>query len=190
VLRARRPPKGNSFNIFSQQTKKTKGKRKIRPSPYHNYQKHLIIAIKHILSPPALSTDSSAITRIEALLWQAFMRNQNETKKILYFVFNEQNEYEVNHDELASSGFQEIYREYTTDQISLAKSLMTQLALEQLNEESVDRYLSTRRIKDPIKFKRYIQLFLQELEEGFIKKRFSNRQRGPPAAEADDQLSL
>jgi hypothetical protein len=52
---------------------------------------------------------------------------------------------------------------------------MTQLALEQLTDESVDRYLTTRRIKDPIKFKRYIQLFLQELEDGFIKKRFSNR---------------
>jgi hypothetical protein len=91
TLRTRKPPKGNFFNSFSLPEKKSKGKRKIRPSPYHNYQKHLIIAIKHILSPPTLSANSSDIAQIEALLWQAFMRNQNETKKILYFVFNEQN---------------------------------------------------------------------------------------------------
>lgn len=114
MLRSRRPPKGNTFNFLRLPDKKSKSKRKIRPSPYHNYQKHLIIAIKHILTPPALAPDSSAIARIEVLLWQAFMRNQLETKKILYFIFNEQNEYEVNTEEVRSYGFEEIYREYST----------------------------------------------------------------------------
>lgn len=160
VLRSRKPTKNSIINFLRLPDKKSKSKRKIRPSPYHNYQKHLIIAIKHILKPPVLAPDSSAVAHIEALLWEAFMRNQQETKKILYFVFNEQNEYEVSQEELRSYGFEEVYRDYSTQEISLAKSLMTQLALEQLNEESIDRYLSTRRIKDPAKFKRYIQLFL------------------------------
>jgi hypothetical protein len=84
-------------------------------------------------------------------------------------------------EELRSFGFEEIYQNYSAEEISIAKSLMTQLALEQLTEDNLDHYLSTRRIKDPEKFKRYIQLFMQELEDGFIKKRFSNKHRTAPA---------
>jgi hypothetical protein len=54
---------------------------------------------------------------------------------------------------------------------------MTELALEQLTHENIDHYLSTRRIKDPEKFKRYMELFVQELEEGYIKKRLSSKHR-------------
>lgn len=54
---------------------------------------------------------------------------------------------------------------------------MTELALEQLSSERIDEYLSSRRIKDPIKFKTYIELFLSELQEGYIKKRLSTKHR-------------
>ncbi len=67
---------------------------------------------------------------------------------------------------------------------------MTQLALEQLTQQNVDHYLSTRRIRDPQKFKHYIQLFLQELEEGHLNRRFSDRHRIPAAVEVVDEHSL
>jgi hypothetical protein len=38
---------------------------------------------------------SPSIIAIERMLWEAFIDNHNETKKILYFIFNEQNEYEA-----------------------------------------------------------------------------------------------
>ena len=41
---------------------KPKRKRIIKPSPYHNFQKHLNTTIKHILSPlPILTTIPSNI---------------------------------------------------------------------------------------------------------------------------------
>ena len=49
---------------------------------------------------------SSNITQIEALLWKAFLSNHSQTKKILYFIFNEQNEYSVSTDELREFGFE------------------------------------------------------------------------------------
>lgn len=115
TLRTRKPIKRNFINIFKLPEKKARNKRKITPSPYHNYQKHLIIAIKHILQPPALTPDASNIAHIESMLWSAFMDSHNETKKILYFIFNEQNEYEVNLEELRSNGFEEIYQNYSTE---------------------------------------------------------------------------
>jgi hypothetical protein len=51
------------------------------------------------------------------------------------------------------------------------------VGLLQLSDALIDSYLETRRIKNPLKFKRYIQLFRQELEDGFLKKRFTNRSR-------------
>jgi hypothetical protein len=77
ILRARKPIKRNFINIFKLPEKKSKNRRKITPSPYHNYQKHLIIAIKHILEPPIVYFDSSNIAKIESMLWKAFMENQN-----------------------------------------------------------------------------------------------------------------
>jgi hypothetical protein len=51
------------------------------------------------------------------------------------------------------------------------------VGLLQLSDPLIDSYLETRRIKNPLKFKRYIQLFRQELEDGFLKKRFTNCSR-------------
>jgi hypothetical protein len=88
VLRTRKPNKRNSINIFKLPDKKSRQGRKTKPSPYHNYQKHLVTAVKHILRPPILTAASSNIAEVEALLWKAFTHSEIETKKILYFVFN------------------------------------------------------------------------------------------------------
>jgi hypothetical protein len=51
------------------------------------------------------------------------------------------------------------------------------MAVLQMHEDNIDAYLQTRRIKNPVKFKRYLLLFRKELQEGFLKKRFTNRSR-------------
>ncbi len=50
---------------------------------------------------------------------------------------------------------------------------MSELALEQLSSERIDLYLSSTRIRHPARFKSYMQLFLEELQRGYIKKRLS-----------------
>lgn len=96
--------------------KEEKGsRRKIRASPYHNYQKHLIKAIKQVLVPPEVTSLSSNITLIQAKLWEAFLSSARESKKALYFIFNEQNEYALGAEEVREFGFEEIYLSFSTE---------------------------------------------------------------------------
>lgn len=46
-----------------------------------------------------------------------------------------------------------------------------------MTDERIGGYLETRRIKNPMKFRRYIQMFRREMQDGFLKKRFTNRNR-------------
>jgi hypothetical protein len=46
-----------------------------------------------------------------------------------------------------------------------------------MNEDNINDYLETRRLKNPDMFKDYLYVFLNELKDGFLKKRFTNRSR-------------
>lgn len=52
-----------------------------------------------------------------------------------------------------------MYQEYGADELGEARTLLTQMAVGQMKEENIDAYLATRRIKNPIKFKRYLMVF-------------------------------
>jgi hypothetical protein len=105
------------------------------------------------------------------------MRSDSPTKKILHFVFNEFNEYRIKEEELRAFGFEDIYTQCPRPLLAEAKTSLTQLVLQQLGDENVDAYLETRRIKNQAKFKRYLVTFRKELQDGFLKKRFTNRSR-------------
>lgn len=40
-----------------------------------------------------------------------------------------------------------------------ARVYLTKVAIDHLNEENIDRYLQTRRIRNPLKFKKYLMVF-------------------------------
>ncbi len=46
-------------------------------------------------------------------------------------------------------------------------------SLRQIKEGCLDAYFANKKIKDKEKFKKYVDIFIQELEEGFLKKRLS-----------------
>jgi len=94
VLRERKPSHPiNKINLFKLLNKISKRTKKIKLSPYHNYQKHLNLAIRHIVALPALTDNSSVIEAIAHNLWDVFLVSDSPTKKILHFVFNKANEY-------------------------------------------------------------------------------------------------
>lgn len=110
-------------------------------------------------------------------LWGVFLASSSPAKKIFHFLFNEFNEYRIRPADLRVFGLEEIYAECPAQVLAEARTLLTSLAVEQMDEENIDSYLETRRIKSPLKFKKYMLLFRQELEEGFLKKRFTNLSR-------------
>jgi hypothetical protein len=68
-----------------------KKKKTIKPSPYHNYQKHLNTTLKHLLVFPSIEPEAPISVTVAHQLWKAFLQNQSPTKKILHFIFNEFN---------------------------------------------------------------------------------------------------
>jgi hypothetical protein len=74
-------------------------------------------------------------------------------------------------------GFEQIYSECSRETLGEAKTFLTELVVRQMSDDGIDAYLETRRIKNQLKFKRYLITFRKELQDGFLKKRFTNRNR-------------
>ena len=54
-----------------------------------------------------------------------------------------------------------------------AREFLGRQVVRQVLEGCVDRYLEDKRMKDKHRFKRYVGMFLEEVEEGVIRKRLS-----------------
>lgn len=55
--------------------------------------------------------------------------------------------------------------------IAQAKNYLSKLASDQINEENIQNYIKSRKMKKTEGFKEYILNFKKELEGGFIKRR-------------------
>lgn len=67
---------------------KNKRKKNPKPSPYHNFQKHLNSTMKQILCLPLLSGSSPNHHHLALKLWHTFRSSDLSTKKSLHFIFN------------------------------------------------------------------------------------------------------
>jgi|JI9StandDraft_1071089.scaffolds.fasta_scaffold26830_1 hypothetical protein len=74
---------------------KTKKRKNPKPSPYHNFQKHLNSTMKQILCLPLPSGSSPNHHHVALRLWNTFKVSDLSTKKSLHFIFNEFNEYTI-----------------------------------------------------------------------------------------------
>lgn len=104
-------------------------------------------------------------------LWIKYFLSDIKTKKILHSVFNERNEHQSSEAELRVYDFWELYQTYGEKMLNMAKDHLSRIAIEQINETSIDCYLLTRKFKKREGFKEYILQFRQELSNGFLKRR-------------------
>jgi hypothetical protein len=100
TLRKRTTPNVKIESLYKLSEVQVARKKKLKPSPYHNYQKHLTTALRHMLSPPTLSSSSTNIAHIALALWNVFINDQHSTKKILHFILNEEVEHQWSEEEL------------------------------------------------------------------------------------------
>lgn len=84
--------------------KKGKKGKKIEYSPFHNLQKHLNIALKTLLIVPTPSCSDEPHKRAAREIWEAYVKTEIYTKRILHYVFNEQNQHSINTPELINYG--------------------------------------------------------------------------------------
>lgn len=106
-----------------------------------------------------------------ARLWKVFKQSNFSTKKILHFLLGEQNEHKVTEGGLKEYGLLKVYEEYGEEVMREARNYLGKETLRQIQEGKLEEYIEAKKLKDKEKFRRYVGIFVEELEQGFLRKR-------------------
>lgn len=68
---------------------------KFNPSAFHNFQKHLTVALKHAIRMPAEEKSAKESVKAAVKLWKIFAQSKICTKKVLHFLLGERNEHQI-----------------------------------------------------------------------------------------------
>lgn len=91
---------------------KKKKIQKPQNSPFHNYQKHLNNALKKLIVVPEFNSSNESYKLAATEIWKQYLTLEIKTKRILHYIFNENNEHVINDSELHTYGLWEIYQSY------------------------------------------------------------------------------
>jgi hypothetical protein len=67
----------------------------MNPSAFHNFQKHLTVALKHAVIFKDEDKTGKDYVKVAAKLWRAFSQSKICTKKILHFLLGDRNEHQI-----------------------------------------------------------------------------------------------
>ena len=70
----------------------------------------------------------------------------------------------------------EIYRQHGERTFNRAKIYLSKLAIDQIDQQNIEGYLKTRKMRKVDGFKEYILQFRQELCNGYLRRRFTAEQ--------------
>ena len=65
------------------------------PSAFHNFQKHLTVALKHAIIFREDDKSTKEHVKVAAKLWRAFSQSKICTKKVLHFLLGDRNEHQI-----------------------------------------------------------------------------------------------
>lgn len=66
-------------------------------------------------------------------IWKQYTSLEIKTKRILHYIFNENNEHVINNSELQTYGLWGIYQEYGVETFNKAKTFLSKLAIDQID---------------------------------------------------------
>lgn len=104
-------------------------------------------------------------------LWKHFKNSTVSTKKILHYLLGEKNEHPITEAGLKEYGLHKIYEAYGERTLREARAYLAVEALRQIREGRLEVYIAAKKLKDKDKFRRYVQIFVEELENGYLRKR-------------------
>lgn len=84
----------------------------MNPSAFHNFQKHLTVALKHAVIFKEEDKTAKDYVKVGAKLWRAFSQSKICTKKILHFLLGDRNEHQITNEDLRQFGFAKIYETF------------------------------------------------------------------------------
>lgn len=106
-----------------------------------------------------------------ARLWKHFKNSTVSTKKILHYLLGERNEHPINEAGLKEYGLTKIYDAYGEQTMREARTYLAQETLRQIAQGRLEVYISAKKLKDKEKFRKYVEIFVEELENGYLRKR-------------------
>ena len=69
----------------------------VNPSAFHNFQKHLTVALKHSVSFKDDDKTAKDYVKAGIKLWKTFSQSKICTKKVLHFLLGDRNEHQITH---------------------------------------------------------------------------------------------
>ena len=111
-------------------------------------------------------------------MWQIFKKSSSNTKKTLHFLMGQKNEHPITDANLKECHLYHLYHQKGEDTMRKAREFLTALVLEQVRGGCIEAYLADKKMKDKEMFKKYVGMFLEELEEGVIRKRLPREKIG------------
>jgi hypothetical protein len=144
---------------------------KFNPSAFHNFQKHLTVCLRNCIEVKSEDKMVREGHRAAARLWKVFKNSSNSTKKILHFLLGERNEHKITEAGLKEVGLHRVYEEFGEKVMREARNFLADETLRQIKEGRLEEYIEGKKLKDKQQFKKYVEIFVEELEAGFLRKR-------------------
>ena len=109
-----------------------RGDTKINPSAFHNFQKHLTVALKHCVILPNEDKMNRDYLKAATKLWKVFSSSKICTKKVLHFLLGDHNEHKTTAEDLRVFGFSKLYDHYGERIIREARVFLLRETLRQI----------------------------------------------------------
>jgi hypothetical protein len=157
----------------SSQPENLRTKAEKQRSVFLNFQKHLVTTLRtRIRMKKNLKNDPTVY--LAHKMWSIFERSTYYSKRVLFFLFGVkwQSEHSKSSKLDVCDEYTQISTLYPAEEIALAQEYLRDEILRQSRELVRRNEFQNRRFKLKEEFKIYFGRFLDELEEGWISRRF------------------
>lgn len=131
----------------------------------------MTVCLKHsidLVNEDKLSKDYQIVA---SKLWKTFKNSSISTKKVLHYLLGEKNEHKITEQGIKEYGLQKIYEAYGEKIVQEGKKYLAAETLRQIREGKLESYINAKKLKDKEKFRKYVNIFVEELENGYLRKR-------------------
>lgn len=89
----------------------------------------------------------------------------------MHYLLGEKNEHKITEQGIKEYGLYKIYEVYGEKLVQEARKFLASETLRQIKEGKLESYITAKKLKDKEKFKKYVEIFVEELENGYLRKR-------------------
>ena len=120
------------------------------------------------ITPPVNCPD---YVMLAVRLWRTFQASSVSTKKVLHYLLGEKNEHKINEQGLKECHLHKIYEAHDEESLRQARLFLAAETLQQIKDGRLNDFIQAKKLKNKDKFRKYVGIFVEELENGYLRKR-------------------